>query len=168
MKRLTFWPILLLALGVALVFTGRTFAQSSSITDDQVNAVAKQMYCPVCENIPLDVCPTQACSQWRELIRQKLAAGWSAEQIKQYFATHYGDRVLGVPPVGRGINWLIYVVLVIALVVGIYLVYHTIHGSQPRSVPGSIPLPGDPGAGAPSGPKDPYLARVEDELKKRR
>ena len=40
-----------------------------SITDDQVNAVAKQLYCPVCENIPLDVCPTQACAEWRELMR---------------------------------------------------------------------------------------------------
>jgi hypothetical protein len=24
-------------------------------TDDEVNAIAKQLYCPVCENIPLDV-----------------------------------------------------------------------------------------------------------------
>jgi cytochrome c-type biogenesis protein CcmH len=94
MKRLTFWTIMFLAVGVALVFTGRASAQDRTITDDQVNAVAKQMYCPVCENIPLDVCPTQACSQWRELIRQKLAGGWSAEEIKQYFAMQYGDRRL--------------------------------------------------------------------------
>jgi cytochrome c-type biogenesis protein CcmH/NrfF len=44
-------------------------------TDDEVNAIAKQLYCPVCENIPLDVCPTQACAQWRDLIREKLARG---------------------------------------------------------------------------------------------
>ena len=54
-------------------------------SDDEVNAVAKELYCPVCENIPLDVCPTQACAQWRDLIREKLAGGWNKEQIKNYF-----------------------------------------------------------------------------------
>ena len=38
-------------------------------SDDEVNAIARKMYCPVCENVPLDVCPTQACMEWRELIR---------------------------------------------------------------------------------------------------
>ena len=52
-------------------------AQQPTPSDDEVNAIAKQLFCPVCENTPLDVCPTQACAQWRELIREKLAAGWS-------------------------------------------------------------------------------------------
>ena len=25
----------------------------------------------MCENTPLDVCPTEACRQWRDLIRQQ-------------------------------------------------------------------------------------------------
>ncbi len=36
-------------------------AQGQPPTDDEVNRIAKQLYCPVCENTPLDVCPTQAC-----------------------------------------------------------------------------------------------------------
>ena len=27
------------------------------VTDDDVNAIAKELYCPVCESTPLDVCP---------------------------------------------------------------------------------------------------------------
>jgi cytochrome c-type biogenesis protein CcmH/NrfF len=48
-------------------------AQQPIPSDDEVNAIARQLFCPICENTPLDVCPTQACHDWRELIRQMLA-----------------------------------------------------------------------------------------------
>jgi cytochrome c-type biogenesis protein CcmH len=165
MKRLSIWLMLLLGIGLALVLVGRVSAERM-VTDDEVNAVAKQLYCPVCENIPLDVCPTQACIQWRELIRQKLAAGWSPDQIKQYFATQYGDRVLAIPP-RRGLNWLVYILPPIAILFGGYLVYRTLRGMKTRPE-----LPGVPGAppqaDSSSAAKDPYLARVEEELRQRR
>ncbi len=82
-------------------------AQAPTPSDDQVNVIARQLYCPVCENLPLDVCPTQACAQWRETIREKLALGWTEAQIKQYFVEQYGDRVLATPP-ATGLNWLVY------------------------------------------------------------
>ena len=69
-------------------------AQGSDPTDDEVNAIAKQLFCPVCENIPLDTCGTEACEQWRGVIRDKLAEGWTEDQIKTYFVDQYGDRVL--------------------------------------------------------------------------
>ena len=74
MRRRT-WLSALLLLLLALFVTGVAFAQDGTPrqpTEDEVNAIAKQMYCPVCENTPLDVCPTQACAEWRELIRDKL------------------------------------------------------------------------------------------------
>lgn len=97
-------------------------AQTSSPSDDEVNAIAKELYCPVCENVPLDVCPTQACAQWRELIREKLTAGWTEEQIKQYFVDQYGDRVLAQPP-ARGLNLLVYIIPPIFFIGGIIVVY---------------------------------------------
>ncbi len=83
-----------------LLFSGMTIplvtvsAQQPTPSDDQVNAIARQLYCPVCENTPLDVCPTTACHQWRELIRQMLGEGKTPEEIKQYFVDYYGARVL--------------------------------------------------------------------------
>ena len=73
-------------------------AQGPTPTDDEVNRIAKQLYCPVCESTPLDVCPTEACRQWRDLIRTMLAEGKGEEEIKQYFVTQYGVRVLDEPP----------------------------------------------------------------------
>ena len=94
-------------------------------TDDEVNDIARQLYCPVCENTPLDVCPTQACAEWRDLIREKLSEGWSDEQIIQYFVDRFGDRVLATPP-PRGLNWLVYLFPPVAFLVGIYLLYHAL------------------------------------------
>lgn len=98
-------------------------------SDNDVNAIAKELYCPVCENIPLDVCPTQACAEWRELIRLKLSEGWDEEQIKIYFAEQYGDRVLATPP-ARGFSILIFIIPAVGIVVGIYLVVKALRSLQ--------------------------------------
>ncbi len=91
-------PVLLLVSVSLILMTAPVTAQQPTPSDDQVNELARQMYCPVCENTPLDVCPTKACAQWRELIRQKISEGWTDQQIKDYFAKQYGDRVLAEPP----------------------------------------------------------------------
>lgn len=75
-----------------------TAQEEKPITDDEVNKIAKQLFCPTCESTPVDVCPTQACADWRALIRQKLEAGESEEQILQYFSETYGPESLAEPP----------------------------------------------------------------------
>ena len=69
----------------------------SAISDDEVNSVAKQLYCPVCENIPLDVCETAACQDWRYEIRLQLADGLSEQAIIDDFVDRFGERVVGTP-----------------------------------------------------------------------
>ena len=63
------------ALALSIFFGMTARAQDGFPTDDDVNKIAKQLYCPVCESTPLDVCPTEACRQWREVIRTMLADG---------------------------------------------------------------------------------------------
>jgi len=165
--------VLLMMIGFALVLAlpGRTASaqdptptvDTSAITDDMVNAVAQELYCPVCENIPLDVCPTQACTQWRELIRLKLAQGWTKDAIKDYFAQQYGDRVLAAPP-ARGLNWLVYILPPVFLVAGAFLVYRVLR-SMKRTSTSTSP---DKSSGSSASTKDEYAARLEEELKKRR
>ncbi|MBN1266057.1 MAG: cytochrome c-type biogenesis protein CcmH [Anaerolineales bacterium] len=93
--------------------------------DDAVNAIAEQMYCPVCEGVPLDACETKACQQWREDIRDRLAAGWSEQEIKEYFVLQYGDQVLAAPP-PRGFSLLMYVVPAVALTIGAFFLGKTV------------------------------------------
>ncbi len=105
-------------------------AQSDNpVSDDEVNRLAEELYCPVCENVPLDVCPTKACAQWRELIREKIALGWSDEQIKSFFAEQYGNQVLAVPP-RSGLNWVIYLLPIIIIAAGALAVIRLLRSSQ--------------------------------------
>lgn len=143
---------------VLLYAVDPALAQGQGPTEDEVNAIAKQLYCPVCENVPLDVCPTQACTQWRGIIREKLAQGWGEDQIKQYFVDQYGDRVLAAPPPG-GLNWLVYVVPPVAILLSAFVLFRVFRSwRQP------------PGQEVPSvmAEKDnPYVSRLEEELRRR-
>ncbi len=174
--------IILLVCGTVLVLTGAAFltrkvsAQAPTPSDDQVNAIASQLFCPVCENTPLDVCPTTACHQWRELIRQMLAEGKSPSAIKQYFVDYYGARVLSEPPV-TGINWLVYIVPPVAFIAGAILLFLAFRTwkrmeKEPAMGPTNSSPPSNDGSSPVTGPEialdDQYIARIEEELKKRK
>ena len=166
MKNTQFIVAIILALLSGIFLARVASAQQPTPYDDQVNAIAKQLYCPVCENIPLDVCPTAACAQWRELIRQKLAEGWNEQQIKDYFVQQYGDRVLGTPP-AEGINWLVYIVPPVAILAGVYILFRAFRtwkrSTQNASLTTSIP--DNPDQVDPT--QDEYIRRMEEEIRKR-
>jgi len=159
------WLAILLAYGVAFFLHGVALAQDPTppaIPDDAVNAIAKQLYCPVCENTPLDVCPTQACAEWRELIREMLAEGKNDVQIKQYFVDRFGDRVLAAPP-ARGLNWLVYIIPPVAILAGVFLLWQAFR-SWKRAAPAPVAKPDAAIPGATE--DDQYIERLEEELRK--
>lgn len=158
---------IVLALLAAALWTLAAGAQGDGpqrpVTDDEVNAIARQLFCPVCENTPLDVCSTEACRQWREVIRQKLAEGQTEEEIIQYFIDFYGARVVGEPP-RQGFNWLAYVIppLLIALGVGVLIrvaiVWRRAAAEEAEEAGSAAPVPEL---------DEDYLRQLEEELKRR-
>lgn len=130
------------------------------ISDDQVNAIARDMYCPICDNIPLDVCPTAACADWREQIRTKLAEGWDRKQIEDFFAVRFSDRVLSLPP-ARGLNLLLYIFPPLAILTGAWVVISALRRMRRPQKPGGAAKPAVPAQG------DDYIKRVEEELRRR-
>ena len=159
MKRNFLFILIIPLLTLGLAQTVR--AQQPTPSDDEVNAIARQLYCPVCENTPLDVCPTQACAQWRDLIRKMLAEGKSAEEIRQYFVENYGARVLSEPP-RTGLNWLVYILPPVAFLAGAYILYRAFRSW--RALDKQLAV--KEGSAAPPA-EDEYVARLEDELLKR-
>ena len=151
---------ILIALALAFV-TDAAFAQDPTPTDDEVNRIAKQLYCPVCESTPLDVCPTEACRQWRDLIRTMLTEGKSEEEIKQYFVAQYGVRVLDEPP-----NRLItYLVPGVAILLGAFLLFRGFQMWMKPAAAKAGAVETEPKAKT---GQDPYIARLEEELKKQK
>ncbi len=82
-------------LAVAIAFLAspaRTTAQVPP-TDAQALAVEQQLLCPVCTNERLDVCALAICRDMKQIIRERLEAGASPDDIILYFETRYGPKV---------------------------------------------------------------------------
>lgn len=140
-----------LMLGLFFVIVSAGEVQANAPTDDEVNRIASQLFCPICDNMPLDVCPIEACQQWRELIRDQLAEGWSEGEIKAYFVAQYGDRVLGEPP-RTGLNWLLYLAPPAVILIGFVLLLAKMRRQPQENAPQEIEQ------------MDPYLEQVERDL----
>ena len=148
---------------LAALLAGAAYAQGP-VSDDDVNAVAKQLYCPVCENTPLDVCPTQACKDWRELIRQQLGDGWTETQVVDYFVANYGTQVLAQPP-ARGFTVLVWVLPVLGLAGGGLFLWRLLRRWQGSPALGAATAPGS--ATGPPGLSPDVLAHIEREVEAR-
>ena len=131
-------------------------------TDDEVNAVAKKLYCPVCPNTPLDVCETQACKDWRAQIRDQLASGWNEQQIMDYFVQQYGERVLGEPQ-RSGFTSMVWVLPLIAVLLGLVIVWQVLRSWRLKQARTAAPLASAPNASSQISPE--LWALVEKELK---
>lgn len=153
------YAILILLLAALGPWIGSAAAQDPTPTDDEVNRIAQYLYCPVCESTPLDVCPTEACRQWRDLIRSMLAEGRSEAEIQQYFVEQYGARVLAEPP-NRALTYLIPAA---AILFGAFLL---MRGFRMWLRPARTATVADGGEEKPD--EDPYVARLEDELRRRK
>ena len=115
--------IILLAICLLLTFLRSSppllaQGETTGITADEVNTVARRLWCPLCGGrLRLDSCELKACAQMREVIAIKLAEGEDAESIRDYFLEQYGPQVLGEPP-RQGFNWLAWILPLVAVVGG--------------------------------------------------
>jgi cytochrome c-type biogenesis protein CcmH len=95
-SRLALAALLLLAVGGLQLAARPAHAQSD--IEAQALRIERQLLCPQCTNLRLDVCETQICIDMRGVIRQRLAQGQSDQQIIDYFTGRYGERVLADLP----------------------------------------------------------------------
>lgn len=136
--------LLLLIAVSALLATSVTSAQG---LDDQARAIAQGLQCPVCQGLSVADSPSQLATQMRAVIRSKLEAGESRDEIVSYFADRYGESILMEPP-RRGFTALVWLAPAIGLVAAAIFVASVARRRAP-----------DP-ARAP----DPDLARYLDEV----
>ncbi len=168
MKKINISALLIILFSLFSVNPALAQGGGGDVSDDEVNAIARDLFCPVCENTPLDVCETQACKQWRELIRLKLSEGWTEEEIKQYFVDNYGARVLSEPP-REGFNLLAYLVPPILILIGLAILLNAFtKWKKAQSPPDAYAEQAGSSSDKerPSSLQDEYLARFEEELRK--
>ena len=64
-------------------------------------ALTEDLRCPVCQNEPIATSQAQIAGALRKIVRQKLLAGESNQQIKQYMISRYGLFAVYKPPLER-------------------------------------------------------------------
>lgn len=131
------------------------------ITDDEVMVVAEDMFCPICENEPLDECRNQTCIQWKEDIRRQLGEGRTKDEIINSFIDQYGEKVVGVPrdPFLQALSFSLPIIgTIIALIVG-FMTFRNWTGRDPikaKETPSSATYADD---------DNDYRAQLERDLR---
>lgn len=113
----------------------------------RTHEVASLLRCPVCQGMAVADSPSEMAINMKEQVRELLARGYTEEQILKYFEISYGQFVLLKPK-----SPVIWILPVIALVIGVVLViikFRNLSGPPP---PPSPPTPDT----------DDYVARVRD------
>jgi cytochrome c-type biogenesis protein CcmH len=125
------------ALAVASTVIAATVDESD--LDTRTREVAKTLRCTVCQTENVWESGSPFAGQVRDAIRERLEQGQSAEEIRAYFLSRYGDYILMQPPT-RGMNWIVWVGPFVLLLVGALLLYR----SLTRWVAPSAPPPVEP------------------------
>lgn len=143
-----------------------TSVDPSTISADQINLIARELWCPLCSGVRLDACELKACDQMKDEIAIKLAAGDGLPEIRAYFIDQYGPQVLGEPP-REGFNLLAWALPILVMIGGgVFLVTRGRKifrsGGPTETVAASA---SNEQATTESPPKDPYASQLEEELK---
>jgi cytochrome c-type biogenesis protein CcmH len=110
----------LVVLALAVTTADREVAGASA-SDEDVQAIASQLRCVVCQNLSVADSPSEMARQMRDLIRERLATGDRPDQVMAYFVQRYGEWVLLAPP-ARGLNLLLWLAPFGAVAGGLALV----------------------------------------------
>jgi cytochrome c-type biogenesis protein CcmH len=100
---------------------GATRQSADPPTGDALEAltveVASQLRCPVCRQLSVQDSQAELAREVKGVIRERLAAGESPEEVKAYFVSKYGEWILLAPP-KRGFTLLLWVLPVVAVLGG--------------------------------------------------
>lgn len=90
---------------LALFLAGPVLA--AEVSEEEVRRIAAGLRCVVCLNLSVADSPSEMARQMRQLIRERLAAGESPEEVVAYFTEKYGEWIL-LSPKPEGFNLVVW------------------------------------------------------------
>ncbi len=152
---LSFFAAVFLSLLMGLAAFG--CAAETLTIEERAQAIDQRLMCPVCPAETIDQSQADVAIQMRELVREKLRAGETEDQIYDFFVERYDKGVLAEPP-AEGFNLLVWVIPPMALALGVALVWFGIKHLG-RSEPQRMSSHGDWEAES-----ERYLREVNEEF----
>jgi len=148
---------------VAAAFWGSTLALrtagafgAADQTAEKAREIEDLLIAPCCWSQPVSQHQSAAAEEIRRGVREMLAAGKTREEILDYYAAIYGERILATPR-ARGFNILVYILPWVALVLGsglLAVVLKKLRAPKGLEQPAESPLP-----------PDRYSAVIDKELR---
>jgi cytochrome c-type biogenesis protein CcmH len=159
-------PTLLLVFFSSIMLTlliGACSNRGITSLEQRAQSIDKSLMCPVCPSETIDQAQVELASQMRVVVREKLAEGWTREQILQFFVDRYDESILAAPP-KKGFNlivWIAPLAVVAGAAVLLYFVLRAMRlGKSGQSGQDEHILLQDVGL-------EPYLSEVDQELEAR-
>ncbi len=145
---------------------------TGSYDEAEAQAIDGMLMCPVCPAETIDQAQVPLAKQMRQIVRDKLAAGETRQEILDFFAERYGQAVIAAPP-KSGFNllaWGVPVVgVLVALAAGLLALRAMTRSSSQTSVdgltdsgPDSLPSVDSVGNADPS--LHPYLEMADRQI----
>jgi cytochrome c-type biogenesis protein CcmH len=94
------------------------YAAASADLDDRTRAIATELRCVVCQNLSVADSPSEMAQQMRAIVREQVQAGKSADEIKEFFVSKYGEWVL-LKPKTTGFSALLWILPYVVLGIGV-------------------------------------------------
>ncbi len=130
--------VLILAVVFWWVWAAERGAGAAPTLDDQVYAIAAALMCPVCGGQTVAESDSQLAEQMRAIIRQRLRAGQTREEIIAYFVGQFGEGVLAAPP-PRGGGLAVWLVPPVTVGIGLFVLRRLVGRSRPPGAPAPAP-----------------------------
>lgn len=112
---------------VGLLATGLSLGEAGAVNPDEVledpvlegraRDISHILRCLVCQNQSIDDSNADLARDLRIIVRERLVAGDSDDEVIQYIVDRYGDYVLLEPPV-KGVNYVLWYGPAILLALG--------------------------------------------------
>jgi cytochrome c-type biogenesis protein CcmH len=121
---------------------------------EKAREIEDNLIAPCCWSQPVSQHYSEVAEQIRNEVSAMVAAGKSRQEILDYFASKYGERILATPR-PRGFNAIVYVLPWAALAVGaglLFIMLKKLRSPVPTPAPESVP-------------QNAYASKVEKELK---
>jgi cytochrome c-type biogenesis protein CcmH len=139
-------------------------SKPEATVEQRAQRLDKQIICPVCPGETLDQSNVQIAKDMRVLIRERLAAGESESEIKQYFVERYGTRILAEPPTS-GVSLAVWIIPPVMMLGGAAALYFVVREMRRRRRDQGTAQAGVVAADGADPSLRPYLEAVDEDLR---
>jgi cytochrome c-type biogenesis protein CcmH len=96
--------------------------QGDRTDEDRARSIGSRVKCPVCQGVAIADSPSETARAMMDVVEERIADGWSDDQIIDYFSERYTDSIVIDPPFS-GNTLLVWLIPALAVLAGIFMIF---------------------------------------------